>query len=168
MVIKSIQSGDTYRASFTAPYDSSVYSPKLILNDGVNKYEKVGNGDFTISISAAETAAFVAGSYSYSLVLFSDTERVTIESGFVTVIANLESDGASTKNKFQIIVEAIDASVLGIATTAQRQTSINGRAIERFGPEELIVLRSKYAKLAVEEQRKLDGKPGNRKIYVRF
>jgi hypothetical protein len=168
MVVKSIQSGDTYTLEFSADYDSALYTPKLMLNDGVNKYEKVGTGDFEITITAAETALYAAGQYAYSLVLFNVEERITLESGFVTVIANLETTGANTKNKYQIIVDAIDASVLGLATSAQKQVTINGRAIERFTPDELIKLRDKYAKLAQTEQRNQNGKPANRKIYVRF
>lgn len=168
MVVTSIQSGDTYKVSFSADYDPAVYAPKLLLNDGVNKYEKVGSGDYEITITASETAAYPAGQYAYSLVLFSTDERITVESGFVTVIANLENDGASTKNKYQVIVDAIDASVLGLATAAQKQVTINGKAIERFTPEDLIQLRNKYEKLAKSEARRIDGQPANRKIYVRF
>ena len=168
MVIKSIQSGDTYSITFSADYDPALYAPKLLLNDGVNKYEKVGSGDFEITVSAAETAGFAAGEYAYSIVLFNQTERVTIKSGFLSVVANLETTGANAKNKYQIIVDAIDASVLGVASAAQKNVTINGRSIERFGPDELIQLRDKYAKLAIAEQSKIDGKPSNRKIYVRF
>lgn len=168
MVIKSIQAGDTYKLSFSADYDSALYTPKLLLNDGVNKYEKVGTGDYEITFTAAETAAFVAGEYAYSIVLFNQDERITLKSGFLTVIANLELAGSNAKNKYQIIVDAIDASVLGIASAAQKNVTINGRAIERFSPDELIQPRDKYAKLAVDEQSRIDGKPKNRKIYVRF
>ena len=166
--MKSIQAGDTFSISFCANYDASIYTPKLLLNNGVNKYEKVGSGDFIINIPAIETADYPPGEYAYSIVLFTSDERITVESGFTNVIADLVTDGASTKNKFKIIVDAIDASVLGVATTAQKQTAINGRSIERFSPEELIVLRDKYAKLAKIEDRNIQGKPSAKKVYIRL
>lgn len=166
--MKPIQAGDTFTLSFSIDYDPSVYTPKLLINDGVNKYEKVGTGNFKIDITASETSEFAPGEYAYSIVLFSAEERITVESGFTKVIADLALNGANTKNKFQLIVDAIDASTLGIATAAQKNMTINGRSIERFGPDELIMLRNKYEKLAKQEERKQKGYAGNSKVYIRL
>jgi len=168
MVMKPIQAGDTFSIKFSGNYDPFIYTPKLLLNNGVNKYEKVGSGDFIINIPASETATYPPGEYAYSIVLFTSDERITVESGFTHVIADLVATGANTKNKFRIIVDAIDASVLGVATTAQKQTAINGRSIERFSPDELIVLRDKYLKLARIEERTVQGKSAIKKVYIRL
>ena len=166
--MQPIQAGDTFNLCFSANYSASIYTPKLILNDGVNKYEKTGSGDFEIKIPAAETEQYSPGEYAYSIVLFSADDRHTIETGFTHVIADLASTGADSRNKYRKIVDAIDASVLGLATAAQKQVTINGRAIERFTPEELIVLRDKYAKLAQSEERAIKGLSPAKKVYVRF
>lgn len=168
MVIKPIRAGDTYKVAFIAPYDSSSYEPKLILNNAVNRYEKVGSGDFLVEITAAETALFVPSEYAYSLVVFNSTERHTVHSGFVQVLPDIAAQNAQLKSNNKLILEAIEATIKGVATLGQQQTSINGKSISRYSPDELLKLHVYFRKLIKQEENALKYGSGNRKIMVRF
>lgn len=168
MVIKDIRAGDTYKISFTADYDSSVFTPKLILNNQHKKYEKTGSGSFEITISAAETAEFLPGEYAYSLVMFSIDERYTIESGFLNIIGDLAAGETDSRTANKKILDAIEATIQGVASLGQQQTSINGRSIVRYSPDELLKLHSHFKRLVRQDESKAKYGTGNRKIMVRF
>lgn len=169
MVInKPIQSGDSLTIEFTAAYDSAVYTPKLILRGITNKYEKVGTGSFTIALTASETAAFDAGEYVYSIVLFSDDDRVTIETGRVNVLVDSSDAASDYRTQNEKTLANLEAAINGIATSGQLETSINGRSIKRMGAEELIKLHSYFTRKVKEEQNKAKFGKGNRLIKVVF
>lgn len=169
MVInKPIQAGDSLTIEFTANFDSSVYTPKLILSGIADKYEKVGAGAFKIELSAAETALYVAGEYVYSIVLFSDDDRFTLETGRVHVLSDSDSAASDYRTQNEKTLANLEAAINGIATSGQLETSINGRSIKRMGAEELIKLHSYFTRKVKEEQNQAKFGKGNRLIKVVF
>lgn len=152
MVInKPIQAGDSLKITFTANYDSAIFTPKLVLSGMASKYEKVGSGSFEITLTAAETATYTPGEYVYSIILFSNDERYTHETGRVNILADTAEASGDYRSQSKKIFDAIEASMLGIATSAQLETTINGRSIKRMDAEQLIKLHG-YFKAKVKEE----------------
>jgi hypothetical protein len=165
VITKPIQAGDSRKITFTANYDSAIFTPKLVLSGIANKYEKIGTGAFEINLTATETAEYVAGEYVYSIILFSNDERYTHETGRVNILADSSAAAAGDyRTQNEKILAALDASILGIATSAQLETSINGRSIKRMDPEQLIKLHSHFKSKVREEQNLAKFGKGNRII----
>lgn len=167
-MVKDIRAGDTYKLSFTAAYDSAVYTPKLLLNSATDRYEKTGSGSFDIELTAAETADFVPGEYAYSLVVFNNDERHTVKSGFLKVLPDLAREGADGRTNNQKTLAAIEATLQGVATLGQQQTNINGKSISRYSIEELIKLQDHFKRLVKQDANQERFGTGNKKIFVRF
>lgn len=169
MVIpKQIQAGDTLTIEFTADYDSATFIPNVVLTNASKTYTKAGSGEFEIVLTAAETALYTPGNYAYSVFVSDGTDRYTIESGFVDVKADLTAGITDARTSNRKILEAIEASIQGAATLGQLQTTINGRSIQRYTPEQLIKLHSHFKRLCKEEDSVSKFGTGNRKIFVRF
>lgn len=164
VITKPIQAGDSRKITFTANYDSAIFTPKLVLSGIANKYEKIGTGAFEINLTATETANYVAGEYVYSIILFNNNERYTIETGRINVLADSSAAVGDYRTQNEKILAALEASILGIATSAQLETSINGRSIKRMDPEQLIKLHSHFKSKVREEQNLAKFGKGNRII----
>ena len=167
MVInKPIQAGDSLKISFSASYDSAIFTPKIVLSGVANKYEKVGTGSFEISLTPAETALFEAGEYVYSIVVYSADDRYTIETGRVDILADSSDAAGDYRTQSEKILDNLTNAINGIATSAQLETSINGRSIKRMGAEELIRLHAYFTRKVKDEKAAAKYGRGNRLIRV--
>lgn len=110
--------------------------------------------DHLVSVPAATSANYPAGSYSWIARVTKGTEIYTLDQGSITVLPNLAAlvtfDGRSHA---KVMVEAIEAAIQGRASALQLRMMINNRSIEYLSPAELIKWLSFYrAEVAKEAQ----------------
>lgn len=104
----------------------------------------VADGDgFLVQVSAATTATWAPGSYTYEAYVEKGSEAYPLERGPVEIGAALAA-GQDNRLHVEKVIDAIEAVIENRATTDQEEMSINGRSIKRTPIEQLIVLRNKY------------------------
>lgn len=135
--------------------------------------------DFTISVPAASTTAMTPGTYYWQAWVSKDGEKyqvgegaVAVKQGFAAVDAETIVDNRSQAKK---ILDAIDATLEGRATTDQQQYQISGgggfRMLMKIPVGELTGLRKYYAGIYAREQRRARVRRGGTlfsTIKVRF
>lgn len=100
-------------------------------------------------------------------------ERVVVYENALHVHANPTTlaAGSDTRSHARKVLEAIEATIEGRATSDQVAYTIQGRSLQRFSAEELLRLRASYrAAVAREEARDAAaaGRATGRRILVRF
>ncbi|WP_296652863.1 hypothetical protein [Paraburkholderia sp.] len=97
-------------------------------------------------VDAATTAAWPAGQYLFSLRAVSSGTVLEIESGMVTVEADLSTmaDGTDARVHAQRVLAAIEAVIEKRATMDQERYTINNRELHRTPIGDLLKLRSYY------------------------
>jgi len=127
--------------------------------------------DYDLLVPAASTADWTAGKWSYAMWVVSGAERYTVETGIITVQANLATaeTGIDLRSHAKKTLDALEAMIEGKAGRDVQSYSINGRQLQHYSIPDLIMLRDKYrAEYANEQRIKSGNKTGGRKIYVRI
>lgn len=144
-----------------------------------------GGGEWTMTLSTAFTAAaFVLGATTlskryrwqeYAQKSAGPTDRVTLRTGYLTVLKNLDSAGVASgldiRTHAEICLDAIEAVLQNKATKDQFSYSIAGRALSRYSWRELIAMRSHYRAEVRREQladRRARGLGNSSVVKVRF
>lgn len=136
---------------------------KLTINAGAS------GADFLVSVSAATTAPYIAGTYSWMARVSKGTEIYTVDSGTTEILPNLATattyDGRTHAKK---MLEAIEAAYEGRASLTQMQLQINGRSVQEFSRQELITWRS-YYKAEVAQQGEIEsiGRTGHNPRHIK-
>ncbi len=128
-----------------------------------------------IDVTAATTAAYPSGRYSWAAYVTSGSDRREIGRGEIEVRPNLatQTNGLDTRGFAQRMVEAIEAELLGKASAHQLDLvsmTINARNLQR-SPETLIKLRDYFKAEAKAEsiRDRLDsGMSGAPRLLVRM
>jgi hypothetical protein len=118
--------------------------------------------DFTVSLLAAATAAMTPGAYYWQAWVSKATEKyqvgegtMIVKQGFAAMEAETTVDNRSEAKK---ILDSIDATLEGRATTDQQQYQISGgggyRMLMKIPVSELITLRKHYAGIYARELRR--------------
>lgn len=128
--------------------------------------------DHRVSVAAATSANYAAGSYTWMARVSKGLEIYTVGVGSLKIQPNL--DALSTfdgRSHAKVMVEAIEAAIQGRASSVQLRMTINNRSIEYLSPTELIKWLSFYrAEVAKEAQLESIQRTGKnpRNIGVRF
>jgi len=133
--------------------------------------------DFSASASATVTGAYPVGEYSWIATVEKGSggtlERHIVDSGVCTVAEGPAEyvSGLDKRSHVKKVLDAIEAVILGRATTDQLSYSINGRSLQKTPLPDLLKLRSQYRgeyerELRAERIRK--GLDGGGNVYVRF
>lgn len=158
--------------------------PDYPANDGwslaytlINAAQKItinavaSGADFAVSVPAATTAPYAAGTYTWMARVTKALESYTVATGTMVIQPNLATlsiyDGRSHA---QTMLEAIEAAFEGRASSLQLETEINGRRIRSYSPSELIEWQSFFkAQVAKEANAASIARTGidRRKIGVR-
>lgn len=124
---------------------SSGWGVKLAIAGAVvAEYTSASNGDLhALSLSTSQTAALDAGSYQYRVRAIKGSEAVTVETGILTVFADLATlapnDALSWEEKtLAVVEEALNSTLSG----EMRRYMIAGRQVETFSIDELLTLRN--------------------------
>lgn len=120
------------------------------------------------SIDAATTTGKPAGRYKWSVRVTDGTSVYTAESGWVDVVANPGAAGThDPRSDTRKMLDALNAFLVGRASTAQASYSLNGRAMSTYSLAELTQWRDRLkAEVATEEKGSAAGL--GRNIKTRF
>ena len=129
---------------------------------------------FSVTISAATSAAYTAGIYKWIARVSKAGEVYTVDEGHCEILKNIADAGLTTfdhRTHVKKTLDAIEAVIEGRATSDQLSYTIAGRSITKMSVEELLKLRDRYK---AEYQREIDaerianGEGLGRKVLVRF
>lgn len=106
-----------------------------------------------VSVAAATTATYTAGSYSLMGRVTKGSEVYTVVDGLsVEILPNLAAlttyDGRSHAKR---MLEAIEAAYEGRASKTQLEMEINGRRVRELEPADLILWHNRYKALVAQE-----------------
>lgn len=125
--------------------------------------------DHLVTIAAATSANYVAGSYAWRARVTKTDEVYTVGSGRITVLP-VFSTIIETRSQARRTLEAIEATLEGRATSATESYEIAGRQLRYFTPEQLLPWRDRYRADVAREDAALRagaGLPNPGRIFVR-
>lgn len=123
--------------------------------------------DHAVSVAPATTAPYPSGRYQWTARATDGTTVTTVESGWVDVKPNPATSTVDPRSWAAKTLEAINAFLLGNATTAQSSMAINGRSISRWPLAELRAFQKELRTEVRKEE--LGAEAGrDRRMKVRF
>ena len=158
----------TWKKDDFSDYPSSAYTLKYSFRlDGAGATEiqitASANGTaFKIEVGASTTANYTAGNYQWQSYLTrnSDSERITIDSGYIEVRPNRDLATTDPRSHFKIVLDNIEAVIEERATKDQEAYSINGRSLSRTPIADLQQLADSYRGKYVAEINRHRAKKG--------
>lgn len=127
--------------------------------------------DHRLQASAATTAAWTAGTYSWSCYATLATESYTLANGVTQILPNPRVvNTLDTRSAAAVALDNVVATLQGRATSAVLEYEIAGRRLKYMTPAELIKLKSHLEREVAGEQaaaRLAAGITGARKIQFR-
>ena len=158
----------TWKKDDFSDYPSSAYTLKYSFRlDGAGATEiqitASANGTaFKIEVGASTTANYTAGNYQWQSYLTrnSDSERITIDSGYIEVRPNRDLATTDPRSHFKIVLDNIEAVIEERATKDQEAYSINGRSLSRTPIADLQKLADSYRGKYVAEINRHRAKKG--------
>ena len=172
LIIKDkLYCGDSY--VFRVPgFDGRTCVFSITNQSGNRQFTAVQDADsWLVAIGSGDTATVSPGSYRYHIGLLDSGERETLQTGWIELIPDLAGANVDTRTHEQKTLEAIKATLEGKAGLDQLQMSINGRSIQRYSIEELLVFKSKYESRVnsqIRRENAINGKASNSIIKAVF
>jgi enamine deaminase RidA (YjgF/YER057c/UK114 family) len=167
------------RTDLGADYPPASYTLKYSLRLGAATTAEIeiaaatSGSDYLVEVASATTAGYTAGLYVWQAYITrtSDTQRVLVDSGTITVVVNRDVSTADPRSHARKVLASIEAVLESRATRDQEEYSIAGRSLKRTPIPDLIVLKDKYTtavsnEIAAERIAKGLGDP--RRIGVRL
>lgn len=168
-------------AQWKLSYPDYLYSDSWVLTvyllGNGTQYTIVGtdNGDgyHLFTKLASETASYIEGLYSYTIVAVKSTSKVPLESGHITIKPNFitATGGLETRSDTKIILDNLTNVVKQLSKMTTTEVTIDGVTYKRSSLNELIKTLNYYKSLYAQEQRaeKLaNGFADPNKVFVRF
>lgn len=129
--------------------------------------------NFRAQVTAAATAAWTAGTYSWHSYVTKAAESYSVATGSIELIANprTASSGLDLRTAAETALDAVQAVLQGKATSGTMSYRIGERELRSYSIPELLQLQSQ---LAADVQREraaallAAGRPDPRKVYVRM
>lgn len=171
-----ITAGDTisWRRSL-ADYPAPTWVLTYALVNAAGKISITAAADGTdhlVSVAAATTAGYTAGTYRWQAYVTNGSQRVTVGSGEVTIKPNFAAATTlDSRSHVKKVLDAIEAVIEGRASIDQEEYTIANRSLKRTPIAELLRLRQHYKTFYVQEQnaeKVAQGLFGKNKIYTRF
>ena len=166
------------RSDLVSDYPTDLYSLSYVarINNSASEIVISTTGHTTHFLATALNAAtstYAVGDYSWQaeITRTSDGERVTVDRGSFTVIADLDAENADTRSHAQIMVDKIESLLSGKADSDVASYSIAGRSLTKMSFQDLVNARDYYRAEATKDAANLDAKYGRKgasTIRVRF
>ena len=162
--------GDYPPASYTATYVARITGGG---NTEVQVTGTTSGSDYLFTVSSVTSADFVPGLYHWQLEIKrnSDNNRIVIDRGYFTCIADLDQNGADPRTHAEIMVAKIESILSGKADSDVASYSIAGRSLSKMSFQELTNARDYYKKEVQQEviaERIRKGQGTGATIQVRF
>ena len=180
----ALASGDRWvwkRSDLVGSYPTSLYSLTYEFQDdagggSANAFTitAVETSDaYIVEVPSATTAAYAASTYRWAAFITktSDSQRVTVDTGFLTVEANYANTTADQRSHAKKVLDSIQAVMENRATIDQSSFSIAGRSLSRMSVDELFAYRDRYQteyNAEIKRARIKNKKPTGNTIGVRF
>lgn len=164
MLNLTITSGDTYDEEVTVvdypKSDGWALSYRLIprvsgtaitFTAGASQYNAI---DYRVQVSAATTALWTAGFYSWAALVTKAAERFLIDTGEVEVKADpgVSDAPSDTRTHARKTLDAIEAVIEGRATKDQMAYTIGTRSLQRTPLADLLKFRAAYRSEVLAEE----------------
>lgn len=168
--------GDTWRWTRTlADYPASAgWALSYTLINAAAKITinaSASGDDHAVTVSAATTAGYAAGSYDWRARISKAGEVYTVGEGRFTVRNAFGGATFDARSHARKTLEAIEAVIEGRASSEVSYYMIGNRQLRYMTPAELLTLRDKYrAEVAREDAAAAvaAGLPDKRRVFVRF
>lgn len=168
--------GDTWRWNRTlADYPASAgwaLSYTLINAAAKVTINATASGDdHAVTVSAATTAGYAAGSYDWRARVSRAGEVYTVGEGRITVRNAFSGTTFDARTHARKTLEAIEAVIEGRASSEVSYYMIGNRQLRYMTPDELLTLRDKYRAEVTREDAATAvaaGLPDRRRVFVRF
>ena len=164
-----VYAGDTlcFLDSFTDyPAATWTLTYRFVGANGSYTFDAAASGsDHEADVAAATTAAWAAGDYQATGTVTDGTDRFTVFSETIEIVADYDAMTSSTdiRTHEEITLDAIEAVIENRATADHNSYTIAGRSISKMTIDELLRLRNYYKDLVNKQ------KNGPRKaVLVRF
>ena len=104
--------------------------------------------DHAVSVAAATTTGYTAGTWAWQAWVESGAEKYTVDSGSLVILADYRSGAATTtadsRTHATKVLAAIEAVIEGRASKDQEEYTIGNRSLKRTPLADLIKFRSRY------------------------
>lgn len=141
-VPSSLVAGDTW--SFTLTDDTHTapdWSSNIYFENAGGAFTAASSdsgSDHAFSIAAATSAGYAPGRYKWFLRVTDGISVLTVHTGWIQIEPNPASSGVRDhRTDARKMLDAVNAFLIGNATTAQKAMAINGRSIDRHTLPEL-------------------------------
>ncbi len=167
------------RSDVASTFPTASYSAQYVgrLRGGIAEFEITSTKEddhFLFIATSAQTDVFEAGEYDWQLEITrdSDSARVVVDRGRITIIPDLDQSGADVRSHAEIMVTKIESLLAGKADSDVSSYSIAGRSLTKLSFSELVEARNYYRAEAKREQAaeaaRNGRKVGGPTIKVRF
>jgi hypothetical protein len=155
-------------AGWTLTY---VLTPQAAGGTSITFTATASGDDYLIEVSAATTAAWTAGAYSWASAVSKAGERFTVDDGSITIRPDpFTATSLDNRSHARKMLDAIEAALESRATASQLdllELTIYSRSSKR-DPSVLMKARSQYIAEVARENAALGIRPGNGRVFVRF
>jgi hypothetical protein len=129
--------------------------------------------DHVLTATAATTAGWAAGTYTWVQYVTKAAERYTVASGELRIKADPASAAApyDDRSHARKVLAAIEAVIENRATSEEQEMSLQGRQLKFIPIADLLVLRDRYlTEVRAEEaaDRLTSGRRPRNRLFVRF
>lgn len=147
-----LRAGDTWKWTRSlGDYPSVSWTLKYRFKNASGGFEIVATpsgSDYSISVAAATTGGYAAGTYDWVAWVEAGAEKYTVDQGTLVVLPDLRGGSATSaqdvRGHAQKVLDAIEAVIENRATLDQERYRINDRELWRTPVTELIKLRQRY------------------------
>jgi hypothetical protein len=141
------------RTDLNADYANSAYTLKYALRlQGAGATEisitaSASGLDYIVEVASSATASYIVGRYTYQAYITrnADSERLTIGSGEIVVVANRDEATTDPISNLRQRLENLDAAILTLTTKTASAYSIAGRSFSYVDLPELQRMRDQTA-----------------------
>ena len=148
------------RTDLGTDYPNNLYTATYvarITGGGNTEVQVVGTAsgsDYLFTVSSTTSADFVSGLYHWQLEIKrnSDNNRIVVDRGNFTVIADLDVNGADPRTHAEIMVGKIESILNGKADSDVSSYSVAGRSLTKMSFNELLQARDYYKREMLKEE----------------
>ena len=164
--------GDTWSFTLTdGEHEAPTWNANAYFENAAGSFTAASadsGADHAFSILAATTAGYAAGRYKWFIRVTDGTSVLTVAQGWLEVQPNPASGSTRDhRSDARKMLDAINAFLIGNASTAQKAMSLNGRSIERHSLPELTAWRDQLRN-EVNTQEQVGSAGLGRNIKVRL
>lgn len=150
---RELRAGDTWqwRREDLTDYPASSWVLTYRFKNAAGGFEIAASADgdnHAVTVAAATTSGYTAGVYDWAAQAVSGTTKHTVDTGRLTVLANLFAGTATAasdqRTHAQTVLDAVEALLENRATLDQQEYQIGGRMLKRMPITDLLKLRNFY------------------------